>query len=103
MENSKTMRNKLFTVFLAAVVGAMLSYGLIVAANFAYDTWGRGPEGPMKEFAKGLGMLLAIPVAMLRREDGSPNGYLVWGVIGASVFGVAAAIWEFLIKGNGHG
>lgn len=101
MENPKILRKKLTIICTAAIVGTALFDLMLVMLNLAYR-WFRGT--PTGDVVTGLSFLLAIPSAAISSivgyKGGLLNGYVVNGVIGAVIFGLGAAIWQFCIKDN---
>lgn len=100
MENPRFLRKKVFAIFKAAFVGAVFADALIVIANVAYDIWGRGHQGPLKEFVRSFGLLLAIPSALVSGENRLVSPYIVNGLLGALLFAAIAFFWQFLMKGD---
>jgi hypothetical protein len=74
-------------ILIAAILGAALFDGMIVADNWSYEHF-----GPDASF--GWGWVLVIPSALVARALGLhelPNPYLVNGALGALIFACIAA------------
>ena len=105
MENTDILRKKIFAVAKAGILGAALFDAMIVVYNLAYNIWGHGHSGePIHDLFIGLGFLLAIPsgyvTSAIGFKGGLVNEYVVNGLLGAIIFAVFAAFWQFLLKGN---
>jgi hypothetical protein len=52
----------------------------------------------MKDFFRGVGILLTIPAAMFSSEEWIANSYVVNGVLGGVSFALVAFFWQFVVK-----
>jgi hypothetical protein len=89
-----SFRRGLFTILVAAVVGATLFDGMIIADNWAYTPGELG----------GFGWLLSIPSMWLTDAIGMKgppflDPYLVNGALGALLFALLAGYWLAIRRG----
>ena len=94
MEDPKALRKGLISACVAAIVGAALFDGMIIADNWSYENLGH-------EYS--AGWLLVMPSALLTSAMGRHillNAYLVNGALGALLFALLAICWLAIRRGT---
>jgi hypothetical protein len=72
---------------------------MIVAANIAYDIWGyHQPPSFSKDLVSTIGLLLALPAALVSNGNSFANPYVVNDVLGVLIFAVFGGFWQLLRK-----
>jgi hypothetical protein len=102
MSNPKSTLKKLLSVFVIAILGAVISLLLMLTFALCYSIWGHGTgETSVGAYFLGISLLLASPAVNLESATGIHiNPVLLNCLIGAVLFALVAAFWQFLIKGD---
>jgi len=101
MKGKQILKKRSLAILRAAIYGSVSFVGLNFAANAAYGMWGRD-RGLMSDLASCFGFVLTLPSALLSgavgHKGGLMNEHLVNGVLGALLFAIIAAFWQFVVK-----
>ena len=99
----KASERKLLATLKMALLGAAIADGLIVFDNVTFAMWQHGYlSKSVHDWLGEVAVLQTIPSAIItsaiQYKGGLLNEYVVNGILGAFIFGAAAAIWQFWIK-----
>src|SRR5438876_8316882 len=103
MEDTKPGKRRAVAIFKAALLGAAIADGSILLDLLTSVMWKHGYVSKFwYDWFSGFAVLQAIPCAIISAETGYQgallNAYLVNGLLGAFLFGMAAAFWQFAVK-----
>lgn len=102
---SSNNKSRIRKVLISAIIGAALGAGTIVILNLLYDYSIRPPVNQgVLNIVEWLEMLLAIPTSVLGgiTDSNELNPYILYGLLGALIFGILSVFKQFLLYKDSH-